>query len=118
MIQFTIENETLPSWNHMYAGMHWTERKKIAEYWHDLVGFTAMAQKQHKATRRVEITITCYFDSFNHIIDCDNLMAKLAIDGLKGVVIPDDDPRFVYSVKTISKVDKGCKRTVIDLGYI
>lgn len=47
-------------------------------------------------------------------VDPDNLMAKILIDGLKGLVIPDDTPEHVLSVKTrVVKADRNFAEIII-----
>jgi hypothetical protein len=46
----------------------------------------------------VDIHVSCTFPKGARILDPDNLAAKLVIDGLKGLVIHDDSPRYVRTV--------------------
>jgi hypothetical protein len=46
----------------------------------------------------VDIQVSCTFPPGARLLDPDNLAAKLAIDGLKGLVIVDDSPHYVRTV--------------------
>lgn len=48
-----------------------------------------------------------------HLVDPDNIPAKLLIDCLRGWIIPTDDPTSVHRVSTISSYDKDNPRVVI-----
>lgn len=81
--------------NAYYAGKHWAQRKKDAEYWHILT---------HAAIRRADHTPPM-FDSpvmiemwFNDNLDCSNhaAMFKMIEDGMKGLIIPDDSRKYVH----------------------
>jgi len=87
---------TLPSLNGIYAGQHWTKRARLANEWHTI---TILACKDaFMFDGPVDITVTCTFPKGARLLDPDNLAAKLVIDGLKGLVIVDDSPRYVRSV--------------------
>lgn len=121
MTKIIIKGETLPSWNKLYAGKHWSERKRMADYWHELVGYTCIREKTPKMKfpgRQVSIEVTCYFKNRAVALDPDNICIKLAIDGLKGVVIEDDDYKHVKRVGATSYVDVGNPRTEILIMYI
>lgn len=87
------------SLNAYYAGKHWSQRKKDADFWHLLV-FEAVHRL--KRTQNVEmatepVQISCYF---NDSLDCSNhaAMVKMIEDALKGVVIQDDSPKYVKGI--------------------
>lgn len=93
--QFTIP-DTLPSLNGIYAGQHWTKRARLANEWHTI---TILACKgAFLFDGMVDIFVTCTFPPGARLLDPDNLAAKLVIDGLKGLVIHDDSPRYVRTV--------------------
>ena len=64
------------------------------------------------------ITVKCYFPKKNLVLDSDNICAKLAIDGLKGNVIEDDDWKHVHSTTTESHLDSENPRTEIIISWI
>lgn len=100
------------SWNTWYAGNHWSRRKLIADSVHKEV-HVALYQLGYKQNTpplpfRVNIAITNYF--VKNGIDSDNIPAKFYIDGLKGILIQNDSPKFVGTVSTRSqKTDKDAR---------
>lgn len=80
--------------NRFYAGVHWSQRKEAAEYWH-LLTRSAM-NKQGVRNRPFEkpVVISMYF---NDRLDCSNHAAifKMIEDGMKGRIINDDNRRWV-----------------------
>ena len=93
---FTIRQNKLGDYslNKIYAGRHWKQRQKDAEYWHMLVYAEMMAQKipKEKFDRPVKISF-----AFNTGMDIDNhgYLAKLITDGMKGYLIVDDTRKYV-----------------------
>lgn len=82
--------------NKIYAGTHWNDRKGQAEAVHLLV--RAAIRRQVKAgpfRKAVRVTIR-----YNSRLDIDNhgYLTKLIIDGMKGILIEDDDRRHVSEV--------------------
>lgn len=77
------------SLNKYYAGKHWAERSKDAEYWHYL---TVNYAPKKMFTKPVIITFY-----FNDGLDISNhsAIAKMIEDGLKGIVIQDDNRKCV-----------------------
>lgn len=60
---------------------------------------------------RVRITVEAYFKG--RPLDASNVPGKLYEDGLKGVLLHDDNPTFVASMTTVSLVDRADPRVVI-----
>jgi hypothetical protein len=114
-IVIEIPGVTLPSWNKFYAGKHWAVRKKLADEWHMLVSLHAKAKEDgdKMATEPVDIEITCHFANKVKLLDADNICSKIAIDGLKGIFIQEDDPDYVKNVTTRSRLDRENPRTII-----
>lgn len=107
-----LHGEKPYSWNRFYAGTHFHERKRMAHAVHALVaGFLPVNAEVY--TVPVDITITAYFKS--RPLDADNIVGKLYIDGLKGKILQDDNPRWVRSVKTVSLMDKALPRVEIEI---
>lgn len=110
-MRIEIKGATLPSWNMFYSGRHWSVRSKFAHDWHMLV---KNAAKRFKITdSKVDIKVECFYSG--RAIDSDNLCLKLITDGLKGIVIKDDTPRYVHAVTAISSKDKSNPRTIINI---
>lgn len=97
-MKFVIEGR-LPSWQLFYESKHWTVRAKLAKTWHVLT-VNALPADYQLYTVPVDIWVTAYYTG--RACDADNVCAKLVIDGLKGKVIRDDDPRYVVNVTTRS----------------
>ncbi len=95
-VRFYIDLAPNSNWgmNKIYAGTHWDERKQQAQQVHLLV--RAAIRKQHRNIRKFTEPVTvCIW--YNSRLDIDNhgYLAKLIIDGMKGVLIEDDDRRYV-----------------------
>lgn len=92
--------------NAYYAGKHWTQRKKDAEYWHTLVYRAIHDQCVKNTIFDKPVIITGFFCSR---LDIDNNAAimKMCIDGMKGHLIIDDSTRYVKGVEMYQH-DKNC----------
>ena len=100
---------------------HWGIKQRMAEEWHLLVFQCCKEQKVapiNKIGRLIEVTIKCYFKSRAKALDPDNICAKIAIDGLKGIVIKDDNLDHIKRVSTESYVDRDNPRTEIIISFI
>ena len=100
------------SWNKLYAGMHWTARKRESDRVHLLVR-QALDPDCVMFSKPVAITVTAYFK--NRPMDCSNICAKMYEDGLVSWLIKDDTPKYVASMRTISRIDKKNPRVEIEL---
>lgn len=84
------------SLNRIYAGSHWTVRRKKAHFFHELTATEIKAQCTPKIFETpVNVTIwynTC-FDIDNH-----SYMSKMIIDGMKGLFIENDTRKYVKSL--------------------
>jgi len=108
-VSFTKMKSTLtltdkvPSWNQMYAGMHWSKRRTKAIDWHNIIIAECIKQKIPKF-ESADITV---ISTSKRPLDPDNICAKIIIDGLTLMkIIPDDSPKYVHSVLLISKKGK------------
>lgn len=95
-VRFTIDLQPNSEWgmNRVYSGAHWSIRKRQAAEVHALV--KAAIRKQNRNVRKFSEPVTvCIW--YNSRLDIDNhgYLAKLIIDGMKGVLIEDDDRRYV-----------------------
>ena len=83
--------------NAYYAGKHWAQRKKDAEYWH-IITRAAIRREMHSPVMFTEpVVIEGYF---NDNLDCTNHAAEMKMieDGMKGLLISDDSRRYVRGV--------------------
>lgn len=99
MVQFIIDFKVTGEYgmNKLYAGVHWTVRKRQADFIHSLVQTTLYANKVPKLPfkRPVKVTI-----SYNSKLDIDNhsYLSKLIVDGLKGYLIEDDKRKYLVEL--------------------
>src|ERR1043165_2326061 len=101
------------SWNKLYSGAHWSLRYVEAERVHELIREKSKGFKLLDGP--VDIEITAYFRT--RPLDADNVMSKYYVDGLKGILIRDDTPEYVRSVKTKSRRDLLRPRIEIEVMY-
>jgi hypothetical protein len=112
----TLLGERPRSWNLYYSvSSHWSIRAKEAKRIHELVRYTVM--EQHPQVEmfegRVSITFRAYFDK--RPIDPDNLVAKIYIDGLIGILIKDDSWKYVAGVTLESHIDRDTPRVELEV---
>ena len=99
MISFVIDFKVTGEYgmNKLYAGVHWTVRKRQADFIHSLVQSTLYANKVPKLPfkRPVKVTI-----SYNSKLDIDNhsYLSKLIVDGLKDYLIEDDTRKYLVEL--------------------
>lgn len=84
------------SMNKIYAGAHWTIRKKKANEFHEL---TAQAI-QEQCTPKIFDTPVNVRIWYNTGFDIDNhgYMSKMIVDGMKGLFIENDTRKYVNSL--------------------
>lgn len=97
-VTIILDGDRPISWNQMYSGLHWSSRKELADTTHKLVWWTVKEQLPGASIfkNKVAITVRAYMNG--RILDCDNVATKLYIDGLKGILIEDDDLGYVGRV--------------------
>ena len=83
--------------NAYWEGKHWRERKRDADYWHQLVHVELRHQGINRHIIHKPVMIVFYW---NDRLDLDNhgAMGKMILDALKGWIIADDDRRYVTGV--------------------
>lgn len=95
-VRFMLDIMPNSSWglNKIYSGSHWNDRKKQAQTVHMLVRSAIRKQVRGVQMFRVPVSISIWYNSR---LDIDNhgYIAKMIIDGMKGILIQDDDRRFV-----------------------
>lgn len=92
------------STNDIYAGVHWSKRKLLANTYH-----LSLIEHRSFKVKDYPVDITYIFSFKGKLLDCDNCsyMAKLLKDGLRAwEIIEDDSPQFVQSVTLISQKGK------------
>lgn len=99
MIKFVVDFKVTGEYgmNKLYSGVHWTVRKRQADFIHSLVQTTLYANKIPRKlfSKPVKVTI-----SYNSRLDIDNhgYLSKLIIDGLKGYLITDDTKKYLVEL--------------------
>lgn len=85
------------SMNAYYAGKHWSQRKRDAEFWHMMVCSCMNSQDVRRKPFKRPVIITF---RWNDRLDIDNhaIMGKMVVDAMKGRVIEDDSRRWVKGV--------------------
>ena len=83
--------------NAYYAGKHWAQRKKDADYWHDMV--RACMDRQGLRRRPFERPVVVHI-YWNDKLDVDNhsIMGKMIVDAMKGRLLQNDSKKWVRSV--------------------
>lgn len=112
-----LDGERPFSWNQFYSGkLHWKERRKHVARVREVV-YYAIAEQLGTSVDMyhspVEIEFTSYLKG--RMIDADNITTKLYVDGLVGILLEDDNPKFVRSVKSTVLKDKAHPRVVITI---
>lgn len=99
------------SLNAIYAGKHWSQRRKDAEYWH----MQTLSAMQKAGCRREPLTkpVIIRF-TFGDGLDCSNhaYMVKMIEDAMKGKIIKDDSPKWVVG-NEIYFHDEDCIRVEV-----
>lgn len=118
MINFEMELPMKVSTNKIYAGMHWTQRKKIADAFH--ASIAELIEDGNIVSFGIEkypVDIFLEFKFINRPLDSSNsagFMGKCIEDGLhKANVIPDDTPKYVRWFCSKSSPNKHEKNTVL-----
>lgn len=99
MIEFIIDLKVTGEWglNRIYAGMHWAERKRQAEYMHALVRSELNRQGIKPGIIEEPVELWLWYNSR---LDCTNhgYLTKLIEDALKGYLLKDDSRKYVKGV--------------------
>lgn len=84
--------------NAIYAGKHWKYRQADAAYWHALT--QAAIRKAGITGEPYDVPVVITF-LWNDRMDLTNhaYMAKMIEDGMKGIIIRDDNPKWVKGVE-------------------
>jgi len=84
--------------NAIYTGKHWSRRRQDAQLWHTLTAAAIGRAKLRKRPMERPVVITFLW---NDRLDLSNhaYMAKLIEDGMKGVLIKDDSPKWVRGIE-------------------
>ena len=83
--------------NAYYAGKHWAQRKKDADYWHDMV--RACMDRQGLRKRPFDRPVVVHI-FWNDKLDIDNhsIMGKMIVDAMKGRLIQNDSRKWLKGV--------------------
>lgn len=96
--------------NRVYAGEHWGARKRQAQVVHMLVKSSIRAKYRHVELFEKPVRVRILYNSR---LDIDNhgYLSKLFIDGMKGLLIEDDDRRYVREL--VQGFHNGDRRKII-----
>lgn len=97
----TIPDTRATSLNEIWRQGFWRKRQQLALSWRSIVRSAIDPETVRLYDVPVHVTITACYRS--RPVDCDNLLAKPLVDAIKGWYIRDDDPRYVASVRLISR---------------
>ena len=97
-----------PSIN-QWHGRHWSHKSYLKDIWYKMVWACAKEAKVPLIKSPVEIHIDYFGPRY---IDLDNLTPKFILDGLKDVVILDDNPKVLKKISWTFTKDKN-KRSII-----
>lgn len=103
--------------NAYYAGKHWAARKKDAEYWHLLTREAVYRSHKHPQVFDKPVEIIAYF---NDNLDCSNHASELKMieDGLKGILIVDDNKNYVKGISMYFHGDNYIKVVVKEVDLL
>lgn len=108
------------STNQIYAGIHWSRRKKIKD---DVISFAAAFCRPVQKVDAYPVEITYRFSFASRPLDTLNCaaMAKMFEDALRALgVLEDDSPKYVtraiIEVVVLPKIAAQDKKTVKHLG--
>jgi hypothetical protein len=97
----TILNHRALSWNSLYKSPHWHYRSLIVQSHHDITqaacidaGYSPYSNSLIE--EKVDIRFYAYYK--DHPADSSNICTKVYEDGLKKILLKDDDNRYVRSV--------------------
>ncbi len=113
-ITLILDDEQPISWNKMYAGLHWSNRRDEAARVHMVVR-AAINPDWPMFDKPVAITVRGYFKNKRVQLDASNIPAKIYEDGLIGWLIKDDKPQYVRSMTTVSLLDRTKPRVEIEI---
>jgi len=97
ILTLTLPDVCPPSWNRFYAGMHWAERKQLADDAHALIRCYLPLGWQP-----ITVPVAIRYDAYQvRPQDADNIASKLYTDGLVCAgVLAGDDWRRIRAVTT------------------
>jgi len=100
MIRFTIPLKVNAEYglNKVYAGVHWSKRKKQAEEIHELVYYSMMQQNVPPVLYKKPVIIQFSFKS-NLDLDNHGYLIKMLIDGMKDYILKDDSKKYVKEIR-------------------
>lgn len=104
------------SWNVLYASPHWSVRRRIVgaireQVYYAVVG--GLGSPVEMLDSPVDVSIVAYS---SRPVDADNICAKVYIDGLVGLLLPDDNYQVVRQVCLASeRCGRSLERVIISV---
>jgi len=112
--EYTIEiPDVHPSLN-TWTRMHFRERNKLKQQWHNMVSVCVMKANIPFIKKPVAVWI----ENFHNLktVDLDNYTPKFIMDPLRDIVLADDNVKFVKDLRiTFEKCSKKERRTIVHL---
>lgn len=97
ILKYNLPKQWKVSTNKIYSWIHWKQREKIADYFHNLVLDDCKQLKP--ITHKVNLDFKFYYKS--RYLDSSNnsFVWKMLEDGLvKGWLLKDDDNKYIWQV--------------------
>lgn len=95
--EIPVKMDSGMSLNKVYSGKHWATRKKDADIVHNMVRMVLAATRPKPELLTAPVAVTIEYGCRLDIDNC-GYMSKLIIDGMKGILIEDDSPKYVCSL--------------------
>lgn len=104
------------TWNQHWGGVHWSKRSREKSRVKALV-FSAVRDQLGENVEPYQETVEVTFTFYNggRAIDWDNLCIKPYQDALVGLLIEDDNPKFVRGGHILLRNDKEDPRLEIEI---
>lgn len=109
IVNIEIEDVDYISFNKIYAGSHWSTRKKLADSWHQYIFYKFKKEYPDFKMFDGKVRAKMIFHKMGRIMDIDNfsMMVKLILDGFKGLAYKDDNVIYKLTMERgIEKINK------------
>ena len=115
-VKIVLLGERPTSTNETWAGIHWSLRKRIRDRAKMLVELSVYGENLTLFPDKVWIQVTAYMA--HPVYDSGNIETKPYIDALQGIVIENDNGRFVEGVLQVARRDDDNPRLEILIGSL
>jgi len=103
----------MPTLNNIYSSPHWTKRKKMADEWHETIGWCLKSSNlPDEITDPFWLNATVFTKKMRDHDNCV-IAAKFFLDALvKCGYVPDDSPKYVKGIVLQWQKAEGEEKTV------